>query len=82
MQKQQNNMAQQAQQEAMQGPMNYNQQQVIANADQIVSEISQMDYGSKKSRLHQLQVEDFVLYSVVVQRMELQNKQQAQGQGM
>jgi hypothetical protein len=26
-----------------------------------------------------LQVEDFVLYAVVVQRMELQNKQQSQG---
>jgi hypothetical protein len=82
MQKQQNNLANQTQQEVMQGPGNYNQQQVIANADKIVSEISQMDYGSKKSRLHQLQTEDFVLYAVVVQRLSLQNKQQAQGQGV
>jgi len=79
MQKQQNNLAQQTQQEALQGPSNYNQQQVISNADQIVNELSQMEYGAKKSRLHQLQVEDFVLYAVVVQRMELQNKQQSQG---
>lgn len=80
----QNSLAQQVQNQAMMGQqgMNYDQQQIIAQADQFVQQIMGLDYGTRKSQLHSLQVEDFVLYSVVVQRLEeaqLQNKRQAQG---
>jgi len=51
-------------------PAGYDQQRVVAQADQIVAELSMMDAGTRKSRLHQLQTEDFVLYSVVIQRLE------------
>ena len=78
MQKQQNAIAAQSQQEANTTLGSYNQQQVIANADQLVAELSNMEYGAKKSRLHQLQMEDFVLYSVVIQRLKLQNTQMLQ----
>jgi hypothetical protein len=42
-----------------------------------------MDEGMKKSRLHQLQVEDLVMYAVVIQRLEqaqTSNQQQAKSQ--
>ena len=75
----QNNLAMQVQQQAYsQQGMEYDQQSVISSADQIVQEISGLDYGSRKSRLHQLQVEDFVLYSVVVQRLEQQQTNASQ----
>ena len=87
----QNAVASQVQQQAAAGGQSaYNQQQVIASADQLVNEISQYDAGTRKSRLYQLMQEDFVLYSVVVQRLEQQQtstRQQAtsqlqqQGQG-
>lgn len=73
-QKMQNAAASQAQQQAAAGgPQQYNQQQIISNADQLVAEVSALDQGSRKSRLYQLMQEDFVLYSVVVQRLEQQN---------
>jgi hypothetical protein len=69
----QNNVAQQAQQQAQQGPQQYNQQQVIAQADQIVQQLGMMDPSMKRSQLHALETEDYVLYSVVVQRLEQSN---------
>lgn len=51
-------------------PQGYDQQAVIAQADQIVQQISTMDEGMRKSYLHSLQVEDIVMYSVVIQRWE------------
>jgi len=80
----QDNMATRIQMEAQQGqPQSYNQQQIISQADQIVQEIMGMDPGMKKSRLHQLQVEDLVMYSVVIQRLEqaqVSSQQQARSQ--
>jgi hypothetical protein len=80
----QNAMAEQVKMEAQQnGPMNYNQQEIISRADQTVQQLMQVDDGTRKSMLHQLQVEDFVLYSVVIQRLEQQQtstKQQAVSQ--
>lgn len=80
----QDNMATRIQMEAQQGqPQSYNQQQIIAQADQIVQEVMMLDEGMKKSRLHQLQVEDLVMYAVVVQRLEqaqTSDKQQAVSQ--
>jgi transposase-like protein len=79
----QNSMAEQARAEAQSGgpgPQGYNQQQVIAQADQTVQQLMQVDEGTRKSMLHQLQTEDMVMYSVVIQRLEQQQtsaKQQA-----
>lgn len=66
----QNNAAQQAQQQAQMGPQQYNQQQIIAQADQIVQQFMMMDPAMRKSQLHALETEDYVLYSVVIQRLE------------
>lgn len=69
----QNNVALQTQQQAQQGPQQYNQQQVISQADQIVQQLGMMDPSMKRSQLHALETEDYVLYSVVVQRLEQSN---------
>lgn len=69
----QNNMAEQVRMEAQQGgPMAYNQQEIIARADQVVQQLMQVDNGTRRSMLHQLEVEDYVLYAVVIQRLEQQ----------
>jgi hypothetical protein len=81
----QNNLAQQVQQQSQGGQgLNYDQQAVIAQADQIVQQIMQMDPGTRRSQLHSLQTEDAVMYAVVVQRLEdqqNQSNQQAKTQG-
>lgn len=82
----QNSLAQQVQNQSLMGQQGlaYDQQQVISHADQLVQQLMGMDYGGRKSFLHSLQVEDFVMYSVVVQRLEeaqTQSKRQAQGGG-
>lgn len=71
----QNSMAEQVRMEAQSGasgPMGYNQQQIIAQADQIVQQLSGVDEGTRRSMLHQLQTEDQVMYAVVIQRWEQQ----------
>lgn len=71
----QNSMAEQARAEAQSGgpgPQGYNQQQVIAQADQMVQQLTSLDEGTRKSQLHQLQTEDAVMYAVVIQRLEQQ----------
>jgi len=83
----QNSLKQQIESELQQqgmggpGPMGYNQQQILAEADRIVQEqLLPVDEGTRKSMLHQLQVEDAVMYAVVIQRLEQVqtiNKQQA-----
>lgn len=75
----QNNMAKQVQMEAQEDPaQGYNQQQIIAEADQLVAELLQLDPGTRRSKLHQLQTEDLVMYSVVVQRLEQQQTSMTQ----
>lgn len=90
MQQLQQSLAQQARSQAMIGQtgLQYDQQAVIAQADALLQELMGLDPGMRKSRLHALQVEDYVMYSVVVKRMEemntqaaYQGKRQAQGQG-
>jgi len=78
-QKLQNNLAQQVQQQAnsAQG-LNYDQQAVIAQADQLVQQLMGLDPGSRRSQMHSLQAEDMVMYSVVVQRLEDMQNQQGQ----
>jgi len=81
----QNNMAQQAQMEAQQaqsGGMGYDQQQLIGQADMLVQEWMSMDDGGRKSAMDSLMKEDFVLYSVAIQRWEQMTRgkgQEAQG---
>lgn len=54
--------------------LNYDQQAVIAQADQIVEQIAPLDYGQRRSFLESLNNEDAVMHAVVVQRLEEQNK--------
>jgi hypothetical protein len=82
----QNSLAQQVQNQAMMSGQGlaYDQQAVISQADGLVQQLLSMDYGGRKSFLHSLQVEDFVMYSVVVQRLEeaqLQGQKQQQAGG-
>ena len=76
----QNNLAQQVQQQTqMAQGLNYDQQAVIAQADQIVQQLTQLDPGSRRSQMDSLSKEDAVMYAVVVQRLEdMQNQQGAQ----
>ena len=76
----QSNLAQQVQQQTQNAQgLNYDQQAVIAQADQIVQQITQMDEGSRRSQLDSLSKEDAVMYAVVIQRLEdAQNQQGAQ----
>ena len=69
--KMQNTLAQQVQAQMAQGqqPLQYDQQAVIGAADDQVQQLMQMDPGMRRSQLHQLQIEDYVLYSVVINRL-------------
>lgn len=89
MKQMQQSLAAQAQAQAQgQAGLNYDPQAVIGKAEEIVQSFAQMDEGTKRSTLHDLQVTDYVMYSVVVQRMEQQQivqqhqaMQQMQGGG-
>lgn len=75
----QNNLVQQVQAQAQNAQgLNYDQQAVIAQADQIVQQLLQLDPGSRRSQMHSLQAEDAVMYAVVVQRLEDNQNQQNQ----
>ena len=70
-QKLQNTLAQQVQQQVQgNAGLNYDQQAVIAAADQMAQQLSQVDVGQRRSQLHSLQTEDAVMYAVVIQRLE------------
>jgi len=58
----------------------YDQQAVLAAAEPTVQELMQMDHSQRRSTLASLQSEDFVMYSVVVQRLA-QARRQNGGQG-
>lgn len=68
----QNTLAQQVQaQQAMgQQGLQYDQQQIIAQADMMVQQLMGLDPGSRRSQLHALEVEDYVMFSVVSKRLE------------
>jgi len=75
----QQSLSQQVQSQAAIGQgMNYDQQQIIAQADNIVQQLLQLDAGMRKSQLHALEVEDYVMYSVVVKRLEQVQTSQTQ----
>lgn len=48
----------------------YNQQKLIANADNIAQQLLSMPYEQRKSYLAQLQNEDYVMYAITKSRME------------
>lgn len=79
MQKLQQSLAQQAQMQSAIGGagLQYDQQAVIGQADMMVQDLMSLDSGARRSRLHSLQVEDYVLYSVVIQRLEELQTQQS-----
>ena len=82
----QKDISQQARQMAAEqggGGLAYDQQAVIGKAEEIAMQFMQMDPGSRKSQLASLQAEDYVMYSVVIQRLEqmqLDQKNQAMQQ--
>ena len=64
-------------------PAQYDQQQVLGQANQIAEQLLQQDPGSRRSQLHSLQMDDAVMYAVVVQALEqIQTDQQAQAKAM
>lgn len=72
MQKQQNTLAARSRSQVQLGqqPLAYDQQAVIAQADQIVQQLMGLDEGTRRSQLHALQTEDLVMYAVVKERLE------------
>ena len=80
MQKRQNNLGSQARAQAQMGQQGlaYDQQAVIAQADQMVHQMMGLDPGTRQSQMHALQSEDMVMYSVVKERMHDQTVQQNQ----
>ena len=69
----QKDMSYQARQMAAQqggGGLQYDQQAVIGEAENVAMQLMQMDQGARKSQLASLQSEDYVMYSVVIQRLE------------
>lgn len=72
MQKLQNTLAQQVQAQSAMGQqgLQYDQQQIIAQADSMVEQMMAMDPGTRKSQLHALEIEDYVMFSVVKNRLE------------
>ena len=80
LQEQQSTLADRARSSAhMEQPQGYDQQAIIAQADQMTQQLAAMDEGTRKSFLHSLQVEDLVMYAVVIQRWE---EMQTQNQAM
>jgi hypothetical protein len=90
MEKLQKQLSEQAKQMAAQGEqgppgLNYDQQAVIGQADQVATQFLEMDPSQRRSQLSALQAEDYVMYSVVIQRMEqlkLDQRNQAMQGGM
>jgi len=77
-QKLQNTLAQRVQTQVAMGQsgLQYDQQSVIAEADGLVDQFLQMDPGSRRSQLNALQNEDYVMYSVVNNRLRDAQTQQ------
>ena len=74
----QNTLAQQVQAEvAGAAGLSYDQQKVIAKADEVVQSLQGLDEGTRRSQLHALQSEDGVMYAVVIQRLQVQDNAQA-----
>ncbi len=78
-QKMQNSISVQADQAAQQGGgMSYNPNAVVAQADQLVQQWSQLDEGTRRSQMDHLAQEDPVMSAVVKDRMQAQATQMKQ----
>ena len=77
-QKLQNNLASQVQAQAAMGQQGlaYDQQQMIAQADQMVQQLSQLDPGTRRSQMDALKKEDLPMYSLVKERLHDQETAQ------
>ncbi len=73
-QEMQASIAEQAKAQAQQGqpgaPLQYDQQAIVGQAENISMQLMQMPEPQRKSQLSALQAEDYVMYAVVIQRME------------
>jgi hypothetical protein len=78
--KMQNSLSQRALNEAQtqQGGAQYDQQAIVAQADQIAQELAGLDAGSRRSRMDALKSEDLVMASVVRERLEQMQQDQTQ----
>lgn len=74
----QNSLASRVQSQAMMGQtgLNYDQQAVLAQADQMVQQLMSFDPGTRQSQMHALEAEDKVMYAVVKDRMQDMQTQQ------
>jgi len=73
-QEMQASIAEQAKAQAQNGqpgaPLQYDQQAIVGEAENISMQLMQMPEPQRKSQLSALQAEDYVMYAVVIQRME------------
>lgn len=81
----QSNLAEQAKSQAAMGGAapHYDQQQMLAQAQELAMQLQQMPQHLKQSQLHQLQTEDIVMFalvSYVMQQLEQQRTQMAKAQ--
>lgn len=75
-QKIQNSASMQADLATQQGQgMQYNPQAVLAHADELVAQFTQLDQGTRQSQMDVLSKEDPVMYAVVKDRMSTQAQQ-------
>ena len=79
-QKLQNTLSQQVQQQiAGAAGLNYDQQAVIGKAEGLVQQLMSLDPNTRRAQIRSLQSEDYVMYSVVIQRLEeMENSQKQQ----
>lgn len=77
LQKRQNSLSARTRSQAQQGGQGlaYDQQAMIAQADQLVEQLMALDPGSRQSQMYALQTEDMVMYSLVKERMHDQQTQ-------
>ncbi|TXH18845.1 MAG: hypothetical protein E6R03_01485 [Hyphomicrobiaceae bacterium] len=61
---------QMAQQQQMGPGLAYDQQMVVGKADEVAQGLLQLPEGDRRSQLSDLQATDYVMYAVVIQRME------------
>lgn len=73
-------MAQDHEQASMNGTIpRYNQQEIIAKAQELAMQLSQLPYEQRRSALAQLQNEDYIMWSVASKQLEsLRGQAQAQ----
>lgn len=82
-QQQQQNLADMARQQANTNAPQYDQQQIWAQANQMAQQFMSIDPATRRSQLHALQMEDVVMYSVVIQALEqMQTDQTMQAKQM